>query len=1702
MRYFLIYIFLFISLSVAAQSFTIEATSVATGSPFLMSVDDILYIYSAGSNSVVKRKYGTPDTRIVEPIDSIIQENCILFKCQSQATSLYYALNKMEIEQMERTSSGNARILLKTNNFSFITVEPFDTIVARIFVRCAEDIEIFLPDGTIVNNRDTIIFNADQTTLLGDGMPGNPFRVNLDTIIDVARLSISATSPILYNPVTGVVSIQTANTSQSGAISSTDWNTFNNKQNQLNGTGFVRMNGTTVSYITGTSSQFIKADGSLDGTTYISTSGLSGTNNQFAYFNGTNSVTSSSLFARASDGSGVNLNGNLEILSTNFKLIARLDGSTNRKLLLYQYGTGVRVGSVYIAPMTQTENWNTYAPTGNNNFVFGGGGLISTGNSLTLLGYEAGNQITTATSSIFITTGQALVGFQTGNNIISIGSGGIAAAASQRIIQVGYISQGTLTIPDRSAVLGSGSAGADYTNNFYLGLGYSNPNLSNNLSVTLQPTLTEGTNGSGMNLRVASARGTGTGALPDIIFSTPTLGVSGSTLQTLTDRWWLKGGTGTLANTSSPHASTTFQLVSTSLGAINAPVMTNTQMLAVSSPAQGLRVYNSTNEAPAWYNSTAARWEFPAKMSAMGVNNQVAYWASGLLTGSNNFSYNGTLLRLENGRFIIGSTSDNASYAFTIAGNARSTAKLEVGGNIYQTNSQTSYMGGIGFGGKTALGATANYNADNFWMKGGNTTTPSYIAFSNTSFSLSRTHAFIFTPADINTDLPAFVSPQGSGQTVGFVGANMSVTTTPFGGRGEIYHGFNAYGTITDTWSRGYTQIGFLSNMSIASGGQSMTLVDYQGTNGDNRFNLSDGITTIGFIPTTARQRKGIFQVNTNRGGILPPRYTTAQRDAMASSVTAVNVVVPGTGCTDPNFSVNVTFSGGGGQGAKASVQSVSAGGISAFRMQDGGYGYTSAPTVTLTTVSGGTCTGATATATIGTSVPHTTLIYNLDNNQYEYWDSTTNVWRGITTGSTYAGWRTPDFRLVNSGDTVEFANTAATRAYLRSNQYRYGVINDFSANATWFTGYGVSNLGGQFMDIFNYENVSNSEVYLRLLSGRVSGSGTLSTSQKNDLGNSIYFGKKVSGTGEAYSNGYSYPFVIGTGVVDSINTDVVYQNAYFAINVLGVGTQQKMIELDRRDYIIFNRYGSGKAFETATGILGTDNTGKMVRVNPTTLADGYLPTALAAGDVTVNTNYTFTITGSAGKTEFDNAQIYMEDPTGDKQANLTEESLSIADYTTNVQIGQLRKNLLSVEDITAGHINLLNYDERRFNYTGSNANSTVREWITLSGGLVTGLDQQYRLSFGNRKRTTFAVLERDTAAASQMSFDVKESAVNPNSGDALFGLNYSSRSSNSKAPSLLFTHKVLSSPGTNYTETFVSSGGDLGEILFGSGNTTNYIGAKIWVEATENQSATAMGSKIIFTTVANTTTAQVDRLTIDQDGTLIFHKDPTDNNALTKVLGRNSVTGAIEERDFLNGLFSAANSGASFPANMSARVASSSSFGFEYSSGDIAFLIDDAGNSIGLYSKNFDQGIAISNTSLSLTATSNTATAVFNENRSSGNQKGFEYNAVPEDMTSLTMPPKVYVDQARKTIFTPSSGDAVSAVKFHINVINPSGGIAALTINTPGSPVDGDTFEVIFKESVTTITWGTGTVVKGITTAINGTRIKLVYNGADSSWY
>ena len=72
---------------------------------------------------------------------------------------------------------------------------------------------------------------ATRTYTLPDASGTLALTSDLTSFITLT--SLSATSPLAYNNTTGAFSIQVANTSQNGYLSSTDWNTFNGKQNAL-----------------------------------------------------------------------------------------------------------------------------------------------------------------------------------------------------------------------------------------------------------------------------------------------------------------------------------------------------------------------------------------------------------------------------------------------------------------------------------------------------------------------------------------------------------------------------------------------------------------------------------------------------------------------------------------------------------------------------------------------------------------------------------------------------------------------------------------------------------------------------------------------------------------------------------------------------------------------------------------------------------------------------------------------------------------------------------------------------------------------------------------------------------------------------------------------------------------------------------------------------------------------------------------------------------------------------------------------------------------------------------------------------------------------------------------------------------------------------------------------------------------------------
>lgn len=98
--------------------------------------------------------------------------------------------------------------------------------------------------------------------------------------------------------------------------------------------------------------------------------------------------------------------------------------------------------------------------------------------------------------------------------------------------------------------------------NYFFGGGNDNTgNTQAARSVTFYSTFPYNiTDSPGGNFTITGGRGTGAGTAGDVIFATSTALASGTTLQTLSNRWFIKGNTGVLSNTSTPYAPGTFAL--------------------------------------------------------------------------------------------------------------------------------------------------------------------------------------------------------------------------------------------------------------------------------------------------------------------------------------------------------------------------------------------------------------------------------------------------------------------------------------------------------------------------------------------------------------------------------------------------------------------------------------------------------------------------------------------------------------------------------------------------------------------------------------------------------------------------------------------------------------------------------------------------------------------------------------------------------------------------------------------------------------------------------------------------------------------------------------------------------------------------------------------------------------------------------------
>jgi hypothetical protein len=272
--------------------------------------------------------------------------------------------------------------------------------------------------------------------------------------------------------------------------------------------------------------------------------------------------------------------------------------TTNAGFKLDVNGTARVQGKITQTPHTNING--TISAVGALNITLNG--TISAGNgSFTVFGtsnassnYVIGYLSSSATFNNTVIIGESIT--STGGQSVSIGNGSKSGISS---VSIGYRAISTTN------EFVSGANGNDISN-VYFGSGVTRNNTNGvGSAYTINGSGAFGTDFAGGNLTIAGGKGTGTGTSGDVIFSTATPTTTGTTLQTLTNRWFIKGSSGSLANVSTPNASAQLQVDSTTQGFLP-PRMTTTQKNAIATPAAGLVVYDTTLNKLCLYTTT---WE-------------------------------------------------------------------------------------------------------------------------------------------------------------------------------------------------------------------------------------------------------------------------------------------------------------------------------------------------------------------------------------------------------------------------------------------------------------------------------------------------------------------------------------------------------------------------------------------------------------------------------------------------------------------------------------------------------------------------------------------------------------------------------------------------------------------------------------------------------------------------------------------------------------------------------------------------------------------------------------------------------------------------------------------------------------------------------------------------------------------------------------
>ena len=272
--------------SLLNPSLTVNGKTVALGGSTTLTTSDIgegtnLYFTTARAQAAIS---GTAPISVASGVVSISQANSTTNGYLSSADWNTFNAKQAALTLGNLTSSditvtggtgavvgsGSTLTLATVNSnvgqFGSSTAIPKITVNGKGLITAISTEAVFIPSGALS-------FIGDVT---GTGNTGSDTTLTLATVnSNVGAYGSSTSVPTITVNAKGLVTaasqtaIPTATSSVTGLLTSTDWSTFNAKQAQLNGTGFVKVSGTTVSYDNSTyltTIEGIAAGGELSGT--------------------------------------------------------------------------------------------------------------------------------------------------------------------------------------------------------------------------------------------------------------------------------------------------------------------------------------------------------------------------------------------------------------------------------------------------------------------------------------------------------------------------------------------------------------------------------------------------------------------------------------------------------------------------------------------------------------------------------------------------------------------------------------------------------------------------------------------------------------------------------------------------------------------------------------------------------------------------------------------------------------------------------------------------------------------------------------------------------------------------------------------------------------------------------------------------------------------------------------------------------------------------------------------------------------------------------------------------------------------------------------------------------------------------------------------------------------------------------------------